>query len=182
MLYIGSRLKRSIEETMEKFLGINEIYNYGLYLRGIIITLYAIIIFRINLSRLYGNHSSLDFIIYIILGAILGEAIVNNIPLLPSIIVSTLIILMYRALAYLTYKSQTLGKYIKGEKIIIIKDGNYIENNLRCTRITTNDVLQALRLQYGIDTIDSINTAILERGGQISFQMKQNARAKKANT
>lgn len=71
---------------MGNFLGIDELLNYGLYLRGVAITLYAIVIFRMNLSRLYGNHSALDFIIYIILGAILGEAIVNNIPLLPSLI------------------------------------------------------------------------------------------------
>ena len=64
---------------MEKFLGLAEIGDYGLYLRGIVITIYAIILFRVNLSRLYGNHSPLDFIITIILGAVLGEAIVNNI-------------------------------------------------------------------------------------------------------
>ncbi|MFC3907531.1 DUF421 domain-containing protein [Legionella dresdenensis] len=157
---------------MEKFLGLNEILDYGLYLRGVCITLYAVIIFRINPSRLYGNHSALDFIIYIILGAILGEAIVNNIPLLPSMIVCTIIVLMYRALIYLTYKSHRIGKYIKGQKITIIRNGKYIKKNLQCTRLTTNDVLQALRLQYGVNSINQVKIAILERGGQISFQMK----------
>lgn len=157
---------------MEKFLGISDLFNYGLYLRGILVTLYAIVLFRINLSRIYGNHSPLDFIIYVILGAILGEAIVNNLPLLPSIIVSTLIIYMYRALAYLSYKSHRIGKYIKGQKITIIKNGKYLFKNLKCTRLTTNDVLQSLRLQCGINNIHSVKTAILERGGQISFQLK----------
>ena len=156
---------------MEKFLGLNELWDYELYLRGILITLYAIILFRINLSRLYGNHSSLDFVIYIILGAIFGEAIVNNLPLLPSMIVSALIILIYRLLTFLTYKSHRVGKYIKGEKIIIIKDGKYIKANLQCSHLTPNDVLQALRLQYGMNSINTVKRAILERGGQISFQM-----------
>ncbi|MBA2650407.1 MAG: DUF421 domain-containing protein [Legionella sp.] len=158
---------------MEKFLGIHELFDYGLYLRGILITLYAIIIFRMNMSRLYGNHSSLDFIIYIILGAILGEAIVNNIPLLPSIIVCTIIVLIYKILAYITYKSHRIGIYIKGEGIILIKDGEYITKNLRSTRVTSNDILQALRVKTGINTIDSVKVGILERDGQISFQMKR---------
>ncbi|WP_454784159.1 DUF421 domain-containing protein [Legionella sp. WA2024007413] len=157
---------------MGNFLGIDKLLDYGLYLRGIVITLYAIVIFRMNLSRLYGNHSALDFIIYIILGAILGEAIVNNIPLLPSIIVCTLIITMYRFLAFLTYKSHRIGKYIKGEKIILIKNGKFIKKNLECTRITRNDIMQSLRLQSGLSNLRLVNTAILERGGQISFQMK----------
>jgi uncharacterized membrane protein YcaP (DUF421 family) len=165
---------------MEEFLGINKILDYELYLRGIIITLYAIAIFRINLSRLHGEHSCLDFIIYIILGAILGEAIVNNLPLLPSIIVCTIIVLMYRILAYLTYKSHRIGKYIKGDKITIIKDGKYIQKNLKCTRVTTNDILQSLRLQYGVNDINLVKVAILERGGQISFQLK-NSKSKNNN-
>ncbi len=154
---------------MDKFFGFSELLDYGLYFRGILITVYAIVLFRMNLSRLYGNHSPLDFIIYIILGAILGEAIVNNIPLLPSIIVCTLIVLIYRFLAYLTYKSHALGKYIKGDKVVIVKDGKYIKKSLQCCRLTTNDILQALRLQYSLEKIDSVREAILERGGQISF-------------
>lgn len=156
---------------MKSFFGITEILDYGLYFRGILVTLYAIFIFRVNLSRLYGSHSTLDFIIYIILGAILGEAIVNNIPLLPSLITCTLIVLIYRWLAYLTYKSHRLGIYLKGEKIIIVKNGKYIKKNLKYTRLTPRDVLQSLRVQHGISNIKNLKTAILERSGEISFQI-----------
>jgi uncharacterized membrane protein YcaP (DUF421 family) len=166
---------------MEQFLGTNELLDYGLYLRGILITLYAIIIFRINLSRLYGNHSCLDFIIYIILGAILGEDIVNNIPLLPSIIVCTLIVIMYKLMAYLTYKSHRIGKYIKGDKIFLIKNGKLVKKNLECTRITVNDILQSLRLKNGTNNLEIVRTAILERGGEISFEMKRNKTLPKDN-
>lgn len=157
---------------MDKILGWSGVFDYGLYLRGIVITLYAIVLFRANSARLFGNHSPLDFIIYIILGAILGEAIVNNIPLLPSMIVCALIVAIHRILAYLSYKSHWLGTYIKGEKVCVIKNGKYIENNMRCCRLTPHDILQALRLQHGLEKITSIKKATLERGGQISFIFK----------
>lgn len=157
---------------MSEFLGLDKIFDYQLYVRALIILLYAIIIFRINLTRLHGNHSPLDFIIYIILGAILGEAIINKIPLIPSLIVATIVILTYRFLMYLTFKSAFIGRYVKGEKIVIIKDGKYIKKNLECARITPNDIRQALRLQCGTEKIDHIKMGILERGGEISFQTK----------
>ncbi|MBA2655800.1 MAG: DUF421 domain-containing protein [Tatlockia sp.] len=156
---------------MEQFFGFKDILDFGLYSRGLLVTLYAVIIFRMNLSRLYGNHSPLDFIIFIILGAILGEAIVNNIPLLPSIIVSTLIIFMYRFFAFVSFKSHKIGKFLKGEKIIIVQDGKYLLSNLQKARLTNNDILQALRIQYGISSIQTVKKAILERSGEISFQM-----------
>jgi uncharacterized membrane protein YcaP (DUF421 family) len=154
---------------MDKILGWSEVFDYGLYLRGIIITLYAIILFRANSARLFGNHSPLDFIIYIILGALLGEAIVNNIPLLPSMIVCAFIVAIHRLLAYLSYKSKWMGTYIKGEKVCLVKNGKYIEENIRCCRLTPHDILQALRLQHGLKKITSIKEATLERCGQISF-------------
>lgn len=154
---------------MEKILGLSEIFDYGLYCRGIIITIYAIILFRANSARLFGNHSPLDFIIYIILGALLGEAIVNNIPLLPSMIVCAFILAIHRFLAYLSFKSPWMGTYIKGEKMCLVKNGTYIEKNLRCCQVTPHDILQALRLQHGLKKISSIKEATLERGGQISF-------------
>lgn len=46
---------------MDKILGWSELFDYGLYLIGIIITLYAIILFRANSARLFGNHSPLDY-------------------------------------------------------------------------------------------------------------------------
>lgn len=150
-------------------IGWKEVLDYGLYLRGIVITLYAILLFRTNSSRLYGDHSPLDFIIYIILGAILGEAIVNNIPLLPSMIVCALILIIHRFLAYLAFKSHRIGKYIKGDKITIVKNGKYIEKHLAACQMTKNDILQSLRLQKSEKDIACVKEAILERGGQISF-------------
>ncbi|MBA2710801.1 MAG: DUF421 domain-containing protein [Tatlockia sp.] len=157
---------------MDKIFGLDELFDYGLYIRGIVITLYAILLFRASSARLFGNHAPLDFIIFVILGAVLGEAIVNNIPLIPSMIVCTFILGIHRFLAYITYKNHRVGKYIKGEEMCIVKDGKYVEKNLSCCRITPNDILQALRLQYGREKISSVEEAILERGGQISFILK----------
>lgn len=154
---------------MEKFFGLTELLDYGLYCRGILITLYAIILFRASSTRLFGNHSTLDLVISIILGAILGEAIVNNIPLLPSMMVCFLIVCIHRLLAYLAYKSPQVGKYIKGEKVCIVKQGNYIKDKIQRCHITHHDILQALRLQHGLDNLHRVKEATLERGGQISF-------------
>lgn len=151
---------------------LKSILDFGLYVRTIIITLYAIFLFRASSSRLYGNHSPLDFIIYIILGAILGEAIVNNIPLISSMISCAIIVIIHRVLSYLSYNSHWVGAYVKGEKLCIVKNGKYIKKNLHACRVTPNDILQSLRLQHGFEEIKSIKKAILERGGQISFILK----------
>ncbi|KTD00012.1 DUF421 domain-containing protein [Legionella erythra] len=161
---------------MDKLFGWEGLLDYGLYIRAVIITLYAIVLFRTTSSRLYGQHSALDFIIFIILGAILGEAIVNNIPMLASMLACALIVVIHRFLAFLTYRNHWIGKYIKGEKICLIKNGRFVHNNLRCCRITRHDIEQALRLQHGTQKLNQVREAILERGGQISFILKNSSK------
>ena len=159
---------------MDKLFGFNEIFNYNIYLRGIILTLYAIILFRASSSRLYGNHSPLDFVIYIIIGEILGEAIMNDSsPILPTMIVCAFIVLIHHLLSYLCYRSHWLGKYIKGTKVCLIKNGRYLEKNIRCCQISHHDILQALRVKHGIKKINTVKEAQLERDGQISFILRE---------
>lgn len=158
--------------TMNEFLGLNHLLDYEFYLRGLVITVYSIFLFRTNSSRIFGEHSVLDLIISIILGAILGEAIVNKIPLIPSMLVCIMIVIIHRFLAYLSFKSSWIGRYIKGEKVILYNDKGYNFANLSCCRITENDVMQSLRVQKGITSIDYVKEAMLERSGEISFVMK----------
>jgi uncharacterized membrane protein YcaP (DUF421 family) len=158
---------------MEELIGFKEILNYGLYVRGLVITFYALFLFRATSARLFGEYSSFDFIISIILGAILGEAVVNNIPLLPSMIVCAIIVIVHRMLAFLSYKSHRIGKYIKGEKMVVVKDGQYQWDKLHCCRITENDILQSLRTQHSMNNLSKVDKAILERNGEISFLFKK---------
>ncbi|STX28349.1 Protein of uncharacterised function (DUF421) [Legionella beliardensis] len=162
---------------LNEIIGFDKLLAYDLYIRSLVITLYALFLFRATSARLFGEHSTFDFIISIILGAILGEAIVNNIPLLPSMIACAIIVIVHRILAFLSYKSHYVGKYIKGEKIVIIKDGQYQWDKLHCCRITENDILQSLRAQHSTDDMSNVDRAILERNGEISFLFKEAKRS-----
>ncbi|WP_419420599.1 DUF421 domain-containing protein [Legionella sp. D16C41] len=157
---------------MDELIGFSKLLNYELYLRSVIITFYSLFLFRATSARLFGEYSTFDFIISIILGAILSEAVVNNLPLLPAMVACAIIVLVHRILAYLSYKSQYIGKYIKGEKMIIIDQGKYKWDSLNCCRITENDILQSLRTQHSTDDLSRIDKAILERNGEISFIFK----------
>ncbi|STX50816.1 Protein of uncharacterised function (DUF421) [Legionella busanensis] len=157
---------------MDQIIGFSKVLNYELYLRSIIITFYALVLFRTTSVRLIGEYSTFDFIISIVLGAILGEAVVENLPLLPAMIACAIIVTVHRLLAYLTYRSRSMGKYIKGEKIIIFQDGHYNRENLHSCHITENDILQSLRTQHSTDDMNAVYKAILERNGEISFLFK----------
>ena len=158
-----------IKVAMNDFLGLDKLADFDLYGRAFVVTLYAIILFRTSSTRLLGNHSTLDLVISIILGSIFGEAIMNKVPLLPSLLSCTFIVVMHRLLAYCAYKSQFFGQYIKGKKVYLIRNGIYLGENLKKCRLTKHDLLQALRLQQGQSNLNLVKNATLERKGEISF-------------
>ncbi len=158
---------------MNDFWGIAELYDYGFYAKGILVTIYAIFIFRVNSSRIFGNHSALDLIINIILGAILGEVVVNNTPFVPALIVCSLIVFLHRLMTLACFKSHKIGKFIKGQKVCVISNGHYNKKNLARCHLTPHDILQALRIQHGESTVSTIKKALLERSGEISFIFKE---------
>jgi uncharacterized membrane protein YcaP (DUF421 family) len=58
-----------------------------------------------------------------------------------------------------------------GGPIVMIQDGKVIDRNLKRERLTEEELAMEARLQQ-IDSLDKVEWAILEKGGQISFITK----------
>jgi len=153
-------------------MNIISVLDYELYLRTIIITLFALGLFRISSSRLLGQYSPLDLIITIVVGAVLGTAIAGGLPLLSSLISATLVIAIHRGLVSLSFKYPVVEKFIKGDKTIVIRDGKFIMNNLEKSKLNSDDVLQALRSKKGKVDVKCVKCAYIEANGDLSFIMK----------
>ena len=57
---------------------------------------------------------------------------------------------------------------VDGVAVILIRDGEVLEDRMRVERVEMSDVLEAARLQMGLERLDQIKLAVLERGGKIS--------------
>lgn len=71
-------------------------------------------------------------------------------------------------LAYLTWRWRRMARIIDGVPLVIVHDGQLIEQTLRAERLPVDEVLEAAR-QHGIDSLDKVRLAVLETTGRISF-------------
>ncbi|STX51032.1 Protein of uncharacterised function (DUF421) [Legionella busanensis] len=148
-----------------------DLLNYELYFRTTIVTVYALFLFRAGSARLLGKYSPLDLIITIVIGAVLGASIVGTLPLLSSLVSTSLIVIIHRSLLFISFKYDRIGHFIRGNEQVVVKDGQYIEKNLQKTTLTPADILQALRVQQGEITIKNVYRSFVEPDGRISFIM-----------
>lgn len=151
-----------------------QIFDLSLYLRTFIVTIYALFLFRTSSPRLLGQYSPLDLVIIIVIGALLGTAIADGLPLSSSMICSGLIVGIHRSLMAIATKSSFLEHFIKGEKKLIIARGKFIKKNLQHAQLSVDDIMQSLRAQKGELDIQNVYRSFLEADGSISFIMKEN--------
>jgi uncharacterized membrane protein YcaP (DUF421 family) len=153
---------------------VNELIGEGPELTIVQMSLRAIIVFMITLAflrlgrRAFGIGSPFDLVIGILLGALLGRAVVGTSPFWATIIASCVIVLLHRILAWLSMHNRLVGKLIKGEAKPIYLDGHIVRKNMRQCLISENDLLEGIREAANVESLDEIKAAYIERDGKIS--------------
>lgn len=98
-----------------------------------------------------------------------------EIPILNGIIPVFLLGAIEILISSLVIKSLKFRRLITGQPIVIVENGRLIEDALKSTRFTTDDLLCEMRLN-GVSAIPDILYAILETGGRVSFFLKEDAK------
>lgn len=139
-------------------------------LRAAAIYLVVLVVFRLAGRRTLSELTTFDFVLLLIIGeatqqALLGDdfSIVNAMVVIVSLVVFDI------ALSLLKNKSRWLSKLIDGEPMIIVEHGQVLERRIRKARIDEGDILEAARHSQGLERIDQIKFAILEKDGRISI-------------
>jgi uncharacterized membrane protein YcaP (DUF421 family) len=160
-----------IIDYAEELLGLNavELQPHQMCVRAVVIFFISLFIIRISAIRVFGKFSAFDNITMLMLGAIMGRAVVTTQSLTGSILALLVIMLLHRFVAWLSFRSRKAGALLKGKQLILMKDGKKYQKNLNRTHITEADILEALRRDLHVTTLDKVKEVYLERSGDISI-------------
>ena len=151
----------------------NDLNAIQMSVRAFIMFFITLVLIRLGGMRIFGKKSSFDTIIIIMLGAILSRGVVGASPFLSTIAAWAVMILVHRVLARMTVKSERMGKLLKGEHIVLYKEGNLLWNNMMKASMSKDDLMESLRLETQKNSLEEIEMAIMETNGRISFIEKK---------
>ena len=86
-----------------------------------------------------------------------------------SFLLITTLIGLDVGLSLLKGRLPRLAKATEGVPLVLVEDGEPFEDRLRGARIDEGDVLEAARRLQGLERLDQIKYAVLERDGGISI-------------
>ena len=142
-------------------------------IRSIVAYLYSVCLIRYAIRAHLGT--AIDFVLVVLIGAALGGSLYGGgITLVSSLMSATVIVLMHKLLAVLSFISVRWGKLLKGHCHLLFKNGEFCRKTMRCLQITESDVIEECRKQLQTSNLDAVKKIRLERTGNITFTKKQN--------
>ncbi|HEY6160076.1 MAG TPA: YetF domain-containing protein [Bacteroidia bacterium] len=142
-------------------------------IRACFIFVIALIYIRFSGRRSFGMRSPFDNVIAILLGAILGAALYGSAPFIPTICAAGVIAFLHRLFAWISYHWDPFGVMVKGDARIIYKDGMFQRRNMERCCVSEKDLMEEIRLEGNIESLDEIERAYIERNGKISVIKKK---------
>ena len=139
-------------------------------LRGAAIYLFLLLVFRIMGKRSLNETTTFDFVLLLIISEVTQQALVGDDY---SITGSALLICTLMGLdLILTLSKKGLpwfGKLTEGAPLIIVDHGKPLKKRMDKSKVDEDDILHAARLYRGLEKMEQIKYAVLEKDGTISI-------------
>jgi len=138
------------------------------YLRTIVLYLILIAVIRLMGKRQIGQMEPAEFVVTMLVANLASIPMQDGgIPLFSGIVPIVTVLGIELVLSALSMRSVKIRKLLCGKPVILIENGNILQQNLRKTRVTLDELTGHLREKDVLD-LRAVQYAILETDGNLS--------------
>ena len=138
------------------------------YIRTIILYMVLVTVVRLMGKRQIGQMEPSEFVVTMLVANLAAIPMQDGgIPLFSGVVPIVTVLGMELLLSVMALRSVRLRKILCGKPVILIENGHILQDNLRRTRVTLDELTGHLREKDVLD-ITTVQFAILETDGQLS--------------
>ena len=138
------------------------------YLRTIILYLVLIVVIRLMGKRQIGQMEPSEFVVTMLVANLASIPMEEpEIPLQAGVVPMLTVLGAELLLSKLSMRSVPIRRLLCGKPVILIENGRILQDNLRRTRVTIDELMGHLR-EKDVLNIMSVQYAILETNGNLS--------------
>jgi uncharacterized membrane protein YcaP (DUF421 family) len=139
-------------------------------LRAAAIYLVLLIVFRVAGNRSLAQITAFDFVLLLIIGEATQQGLLgNDFSVTNALLVIVTLVGLDIALSLWKQRAPRLEKVIDGMPLVILENGRLLRERMDKERVDEDDILTAAREIHGLERLDQIKYAVLERSGGISI-------------
>ena len=138
--------------------------------RSVLMYALLLLLFRITGKRSLAQITAFDFILLLIIGEATQQALLGtDISVINACVVIATLMLLDLGLSIAKQRWPRLDHVLESTPLVVVDHGRVIEDRLARERVDVDDVLTAARERHGLERLDQIKYAVLERSGGISI-------------
>jgi len=139
-------------------------------LRAAAIYLALMVLFKISGRRSLGELTSFDFVLLMVIGEATQQALLgDDFSVTNAILVIVTLMVIDIGFSLVKRRFKRVAKLIDGGPTIVVENGVFLLHRMHEARIQEDDIMEAARIGQGVERVDQIKYAILERNGKISI-------------
>lgn len=139
-------------------------------MRGLAVYFFLLLVFRISGKRGLGQITTFDFVLLLIVAETTQQALVGeDFSITNAFILIATLLGAEIGLTLLKREFPRADRVLDGMPLIIFQDGKPLRERLKKERVDEEDILSAARKLHGLERLDQIKYAVLERDGGITI-------------
>jgi uncharacterized membrane protein YcaP (DUF421 family) len=139
-------------------------------IRALAVYFILLITFRVAGKYTLSEITNFELVLLLIISETTQQAMVNNDPSMTNAILLILTLVGTSiALSVLKQRFPTVEKWLEGMPVLIIENGKMRKDRMDKVRVNENDIMEAARELQGLERLDQIKYAIVERNGHITI-------------
>lgn len=143
-------------------------------LRSLAIYLILLVIFRIAGKRSLSQITTFDFVLLLVIGEATQQALLgDDFSLTNAFLVIVTLVGVDIAMSWLKQRFKKLERVMDSLPLILVDNGKLIKERMDKARVDEKDILARARELQGLERLDQIKYAVLERSGGITVIPKE---------
>jgi uncharacterized membrane protein YcaP (DUF421 family) len=141
---------------------------WGSFLRGVVVYLSVLVMFRVVLRRQGGSIGLPDVMLVVLVSEAASQGLTGDAKSVPNGLVTVLALLVCNyTLDWLSYRWPWLHRLLEPPPLVLVENGRVRREHLERERISGDELAAQLR-ENGVDDVSRVKRATLESEGSVS--------------
>ncbi|HEY0898160.1 MAG TPA: YetF domain-containing protein [Sphingobacteriaceae bacterium] len=142
----------------------------SIVVRSAIIYIFVFLILRIGGKRTVGEMTTFDLVLLLIISEATQEALLDgDQSLIGGMMAIATLVFVDIVVSKVTARFRTVDKIVNSVPTVILRDGVPLQDRMDKERVSMEDILEAARSSQGLENLEQVKYAILEKDGSISI-------------
>jgi uncharacterized membrane protein YcaP (DUF421 family) len=138
--------------------------------RGLAIYLFVLLLFRIMGKRSLSEATTFDLVLLLIISEVTQQALIGqDYSVTGAFILIVTLVSTDLIFSLLKENFGFFAKVTEGLPLVIVNEGKPLIKRMKRSKVDEHDIMEAARMNFGLEKMKDIKYAILEKSGDITI-------------